>query len=36
MLLQLKRPKQARAEFQLSMKKEPNRLRAKQGAEAAK
>jgi hypothetical protein len=36
MLLELKRPREAAAEFQKTIAKEPNRLRAKKGAAAAK
>ncbi len=36
MLLGLRRPKEALAEFEKTIAKEPNRLRAKQGAEAAR
>jgi tetratricopeptide (TPR) repeat protein len=35
MLLELKRPQEALAEFQKTMAKEPNRLRARRGVEAA-
>jgi hypothetical protein len=36
MLLELKRPHDALAEFDKTMTKEPNRLRARKGAEAAR